>query len=124
VGFFVVVDINNINYKYFIDRFNKKCENTEKLRHLKIELDEFSNEVNKGKKSIDELKEFAADLRKKFSVYINVFQIMPKGVFCFISSDYDIYDDLEEELAEMGTFFTKNKDENGDTHESFISKTN
>lgn len=60
----------NINYKYFVERFYEKCKNTEILFKRKIELDTLVEQVNKGERQIEDLKEFADFVSKEVSVYI------------------------------------------------------
>ena len=54
--FLVDWDNSKLDKQYFIDRFNKKCENTEILRNRISELEEFSRKVKDGEKSFDDLK--------------------------------------------------------------------
>ena len=46
-----------INYKYFIDKFNTKCKNTEILRKRINELDKLKEGVNNGLNSVEEFIE-------------------------------------------------------------------
>lgn len=62
----------NINYKYFLNRFYQKCENTIRLREKTAILDKLVELVKKDKADVKELRELADKLSKEFSVYINI----------------------------------------------------
>lgn len=101
----------NINYKYFIDRFNKKCENTERLRHWIVELDKLTKEVYKKKKNITDLKKLVDITSKEFSVYINLFETpLPDGKKAFhylISNEYDEISINNQKIEEIGVLFNE-----------------
>ena len=59
-----------INFKYFIEKFNTKCKNTEILRKRIYQLDKLKEGVNNGLNSVEEFKKFADEVSKEVSVYI------------------------------------------------------
>ena len=61
-----------INYKYFLDKFYLKCENTLKLIERRSELVSLVELVKKDKADIAELRKLADDLSKEFSVYVKI----------------------------------------------------
>ena len=78
----------SINYKYFIDRFNKKCENTEILRNRISELEEFSRKVKDGEKSFDDFVKLSDKISDEVSVFVS------------IQKDYD-----DEEVEDYDDFY-------------------
>ena len=78
----------SINYKYFIDRFNKKCENTEILRNRINELEEFSRKVKDGEKSFDDFVKLSDKISDEVSVFVS------------IQKDYD-----DEEVEDYDDFY-------------------
>ena len=88
----------SINYKYFIDRFNKKCENTEILRKRINELDEFSRKVNEGEKSFADFVKFSDTISKEVAVYISVQKDFDMNAN--ISDEFDDYYDDDDENDE------------------------
>ena len=78
----------SINYKYFIDRFNKKCENTEILRNRINELEEFSRKVKDGEKSFDDFLKLSDKISDEVSVFVS------------IQKDYD-----DEEVEDYDDFY-------------------
>jgi predicted ATPase len=100
----------SINYKYFIDRFNKKCENTEILRNRISELDEFSRKVKDGEKSFDDFVKFSDKISNEVSVFVSIQKDYEdeKGedyddfydIDNYFGDDDDDDDDDEEEMNE------------------------
>lgn len=113
-----------INYKYFIDKFNTKCKNTEILRKRINELDKLKEDVNNGLNSIEEFKKFADEVSKEVSVYIysdertKYYVGSKKKTKSFEYSIKEKKDDYMEDNAqtidEIGVFFTESeKDDKG-----------
>lgn len=106
----------NINYKYFIDKFNTKCKNTEKLRKRISELDKLKEGVNNGLNSVEEFKKFADEVSKEVSVYIHSDKKSRISVDTkkrnesfeyFIKEKKDEYiEDNAQTIDEIGVFFT------------------
>ena len=114
----------NINYKYFIDKFNTKCKNTEILRKRISELDKLKEGVNNGLNSMEEFKKFADEVSKEVSVYIYSDKNIRYSVDSnegtesfeyFIREKKDEYmEDNAQTIDEIGVFFTEGeKDEKG-----------
>ncbi|WP_396137396.1 DUF3696 domain-containing protein [Flavobacterium sp.] len=111
-----------INYKYFIDKFNAKCKNTEILRKRVSELNKLKDGVNNGINSVEEFKKFADEVSKEVSVYIfsdktiwNSFDTNEEteSFEYFIKEKKDIFmDNNAQTIDEIGVFFAEsNKDE-------------
>lgn len=108
-----------INYKYFIDRFNDKCKNTEILRERIIELDKLCVDVNNGKKSIEEFKKFADEVSKEVSVYIYSDKVISYNVgakkemesfeYSIREKKYEFENDNGQYVDDIGVFFTEAK---------------
>jgi predicted ATPase len=88
-----------INYKYFIDKFNTKCRNTEILRKRIIELDKLCKGVNEGVNSVEDFKKLADAVSKEVSVYIYSDKITWGSV------------DTNEETESFKYFIREKKDE-------------
>jgi predicted ATPase len=105
----------NINYKFFIDKFNDKCKNTEILRKRITELDKLKEGVNIGINSIEEFKKFANEVSKEVSVYIysgkaTAFSVVnKKGTKRFFYDINEKKDEFREDngqiVDEIGVFF-------------------
>jgi predicted ATPase len=105
----------NINYKFFIDKFNDKCKNTEILRKRITELDKLKEGVNNGINSIEEFKKFANEVSKEVSVYIysdkaTAYSVGNKeGTETFVYDINDKKDEFREDngqiVDEIGVFF-------------------
>lgn len=113
-----------INYKYFIDKFNTKCKNTEILRKRIKELDKLKEGVNNGLNSVEEFKIFADEVSKEVSVYIFSFSGISYAVDTKKETEsFDYYikenkdgfqEDNTQTINEIGVFFTeREKDDNG-----------
>lgn len=108
-----------INYKYFIDKFNTKCKNTEILRKRINELDKLKEGVNNGLNSIEEFKKFADEVSKEVSVYIYSDKTISYSVDTnketesfeyFIKEKKDEYmEDNAQTIDEIGVFFTEDE---------------
>lgn len=107
-----------INYKYFIDRFNTKCKNTEILCDRIKELDEFCEDVNKGKKSVEEFKKFAEEVSNEVSVYISSRKLRSYSrssdekneffEYSFDNKKFEFFDYHGQIIDEIGVFFKEN----------------
>jgi predicted ATPase len=106
----------SINYKYFIDRFNKKCEKTEILRNRISELDEFSRKVKEGEKSFDDFVKFSDKISNEVSVYISI----AKDYDDEIGEDYDDFyndDDYFDDEDEYEDEYEDDEENNEDNNE-------
>lgn len=110
-----------INFRYFVNRYNEKCRNTELLFKRKIELDQLADLVNKGKKNKEEFTNFANQVSSEVGVYIaelkgyhNVKRDKHKRKFGLTYSfeSENIFVDNRQKIEEVRVFFTKNKKEN------------
>ena len=111
----------SVNYKYFIDRFNKKCKNTEILRKRINELDKLKEGVNNGLNSIEEFKKFADEVSKEVSVYIysdkNITYTIgnkkeTESFEYFIKEKKDEFmDDNAQTIDEIGVLFTESEND-------------
>lgn len=100
----------SINYKYFIDRFNKKCENTEILRNRISELEEFSRKVKDGEKSFDDF----VKLSDKISDEVSVFVSIQKDYDDEEVEDYDDYYDSDNYFGDDGDDYDDEEEMNED----------
>jgi predicted ATPase len=102
-----------INYKYFIDKFNTKCKNTEILRKRIYQLDKLKEGVNNGSNSIEEFKKFADEVSKEVSVYIFSFSSYSvsrkkeiESFDYYIKENKDLFqEDNVQIIDEIGVFF-------------------
>ena len=108
-----------INYKYFIDKYKKKCSNTIQLHDDRVYLNELLDLVNKKIEPIDKLVKLVNEISNKYQVYIDIWDgIDMNGVSTIqysISEEPNFYSDYINdwnEFEELGVFFEKVKDEN------------
>jgi predicted ATPase len=106
-----------INYKYFIDKFNTKCKNTEILRKRIKELDKLKEGVNNGLNSVEEFKIFAVEVSKEVSVYIQFGKLTSYSQsnketieffqYSIDNKKNDFFDYDGQSVDEIGVFFTE-----------------
>lgn len=97
------------NYKYFVDRFYEKCKKTEILIKRRKELDKLLKLVNKGSKSVEDLKALAEEISKEVSVYIIVYNIGDDPRDSNEAVTYEITNDDELILTELLTEYPEYK---------------
>ncbi len=100
-----------INFKYFINRFRKKCSNTLNLKESISELDKVLELVNKKEAKPADLYELANEIGNRLSVYINVHEITIDQELDNCEHTYFIsnkpYDGVEkyQKIDELGVIF-------------------
>jgi predicted ATPase len=108
-----------INYKFFVEKFKRKCLKTIQLHDDKIRLDELVDLVNKKMEPISKLEDFANEISNKYQVYIDIYDGTDiegaTTTHCFISNEPSIFNNNNElnEFEELGVFFEKEKKANG-----------
>jgi predicted ATPase len=108
-----------INYKYFLDKFKRKCLNTIQLHDDSIRLNELVDLVNKKIEPISKLVNFADEISNTYQVYIHIFESIDSDdvtmINCFILNEpnYTDYRNEFKEFEELGVFFEEVQNENG-----------
>ena len=108
-----------INYKYFLDKFKRKCLNTIQLHDDSIHLNKLVDLVNKKIEPISKLVNFADEISNKYQVYIDIYDGFDGNditeTHCYIRDEpnFSNYRNEFKEFEELGVFFEKVKNENG-----------
>ncbi len=117
-----------INYKYFVEKFKRKCLNTIQLHDDKIVLDQLTDLVNKKREPISKLINLAYEVSYKYQVYVDIYDGVGidniSKTYCHIRHEPSLCDYTSEikEHDELGVFFEIEKDKNGLTYNGLISK--
>lgn len=96
------------NYRYFLERFNEKCRNTEILHVRKKELDDLKDLVNKGVKSFNDLEALAKEIGNQVSVYIDVYESLESSN---IDDPTKIDSENSDETNSYASYYIHNDDE-------------